>query len=219
MITAVLFDWRGILVHDPPHEWWLATELARCGREASTDDVAAVCTGLRAAEQLPEVRAGEATCDCSAAEHRAWSFDFFQRAGLDDQLASALYDLDLDPIAHNFYPDVAPTLEALHRAGLSVAVVSDIHFDLRPEFRAADLDEFVDEYVLSYEHGVQKPDPRVFDLTLNALGVVAAEALMVGDRASHDGGAVACGITTLLLPGVASADDPVGLAQVLRLIG
>ena len=218
MITAVLFDWRGILVHDPPHEWWVATALERCGRQSVPSEVAALCRGLRAAGDLPEVRAGEATCDCSAEAHRAWSFDFFRRAGLDEQLASSLYDLDLDPIAHDFYPDVAPTFDALHRAGLSIAVVSDIHLDLRPEFRAAELDEFVDSYVLSYEHGVQKPDPRVFEIALNALGVDATEALMVGDRASHDGGAVACGITTLLLPGVPTADDPVGLAQVLRLV-
>jgi HAD superfamily hydrolase (TIGR01509 family) len=218
MITAVLFDWRGILVHDPPHEWWIETALERCGRTPQPAEVAELCTALRAAGDLPEVRAGEATCDCSAEAHRAWSFDFFERAGLDEQLASALYDLDLDAAAHEFYPDVAPTFDALHRAGLSIAVVSDIHLDLRPEFRAADLDEFVDAYVLSFEHGMQKPDPRMFELALNMLGVDAHEALMVGDRASHDGGAVACGVTTLLLPGVASADDPVGLAQVLRLI-
>jgi HAD superfamily hydrolase (TIGR01509 family) len=218
MITAVLFDWRGILVHDPPHEWWVATALERCGRHALPTDVAALCDALRVVGDSPEVRAGEATCDCSPEAHRAWSFDFFERAGLDDELASALYDLDLDPVAHDFYPDVAPTFDALHRAGLSIAVVSDIHFDLRPEFRAGGLDEFVDAYVLSYEHGMQKPDPRVFEFTLNLLGVDAADALMVGDRASHDGGAVACGIATLLLPAVATSDDPVGLAQVLKLV-
>ncbi len=42
---------------------------------------------------------------------------------------------------------------------------------------------------------------------------------MVGDRASHDGGAVAAGITTLLLTPVASADTPVGLSRVLALVG
>ena len=219
MITAVLFDWRGILVHDPPHEWWVTTALARCGRDAPSGAVAELCDALRAAAELPEVLEGERTCDCSAELHRTWSFDFFERAGLDEELASTLYDLDLDPLAHDFYPDVAPTFDALHRAGLTIAVVSDIHFDLRPEFRAAELDEYVDAYVLSFEHGMQKPDARVFERALALLGVEdASEALMVGDRASHDGGAVACGITTLLLPGVASADEPVGLVHVLKLI-
>jgi HAD superfamily hydrolase (TIGR01509 family) len=219
MITAVLLDWRCTLVHDPPHEWWVSTALTRCGREAPSGEVANRCSALRAAAELPEVREGELTCDCSADAHRAWSFDMFERAGLDDELASALYELDLDPLAHEFYPDVAPTLTALHQEGLSIAVVSDIHFDLRPEFRAAELDEFVDAYVLSYEHGVQKPDSRVFAIALEKLHADASETLMVGDRASRDGGAAACGITTLLLPAVASADDPVGLVQVLKLVG
>ena len=58
----------------------------------------------------------------------------------------------------------------------------------------------IDAYVLSFEHGVPKPDPRIFELALQAVGMNLEETLMVGDRASHDGGAAAVGITTLILP-------------------
>ena len=40
--------------------------------------------------------------------------------------------------------------------------MSNIGWDLRPVFRAHGLDAFVDAYVLSYEHGIQKPDGRLF---------------------------------------------------------
>ncbi len=44
-----------------------------------------------------------------------------------------------------------------------------------------------------------------------------AQGLMVGDRASRDGGAVSAGITTLILP-PGSHDEPRGLELVLRLV-
>jgi HAD superfamily hydrolase (TIGR01493 family) len=83
--------------------------------------------------------------------------------------------------------------------------VSDIHFDLRREFAAAGLGGLIDSFVLSFEHGVQKPDPEIFRIAAHALALDPPELLMVGDRASHDGGAVGLGITTLLLPSLPTA--------------
>jgi len=142
----------------------------------------------------------------------------FRTAGLDDELAMALYDLDFEPASHPFYPDVATTLRALKEQGCVVAVVSDIHFDLRPEFAAAGLHDLIDAFVLSFEHGVQKPDPAIFQIALDAIDARPQHAVMVGDRASRDGGAVAVGITTLLLPPSSSASTPRGLASVLPVV-
>ncbi len=58
---------------------------------------------------------------------------------------------------------------------------------------------------------------RLFKVALEQLGVTAAETLMVGDRASRDGGAAAVGITTLILPPVANY-TPRGLDIVLHLL-
>lgn len=212
MVRAVLFDWRGTLVHDPPIEWWVSTALDRA------DGVEEICERLEHASRDPDVVDAACRCDCSAVEHRAWFALLCERAGIDRSLEEALDALDFDASSHVFYPDVAPVLAALHDADVRVAVVSDIHFDLRPEFAAAGLADFVHAFVLSYEHGVQKPDPAIFEIALRALNVDASAALMVGDRASHDGGAVKARIPTLLLPPVASADVPVGLDRVLALI-
>jgi HAD superfamily hydrolase (TIGR01509 family) len=216
---AVLFDWRGTLVADPPDEWWVQRALERTGRPASPEIVAGWCDALRAAARLPEVVVAMATMDCSAAEHRASSLAYFHRAGLDDEFAEHLYALDFEAESHPFYADVHATLQALRERGCRIGLLSDIHVDLRPEFVAAGLDEYIDAYVLSFEHGVQKPDPRIFAIALDALGVAAAETLMVGDRASHDGAAVAVGITTLLLGGDASDLGPRDLHRVVALVG
>ena len=219
MTQGVLFDWRGTLVYDPPDEWWVSSAIKRAGRAFDNGEVAELCDALRRAAARPEVVEGERTCDCSAAQHREWSLSWFAAAGLDDELAEALYALDFEAESHPFFPDVEPVLRELHARDVKVAVVSDIHVDLRPEFVAAGIDPHVDAYVLSFEHGVQKPGPEIYELALRAIGVDASDALMVGDRASHDGVAVKYGITTLLLPPPVSAADPVGLAKVVALVG
>jgi HAD superfamily hydrolase (TIGR01509 family) len=218
MAQGVLFDWRGTLVYDPPDEWWVTRALERAGRTVDSSEVERLCAALVATAQRADILEGERTCDCSAAQHRAWSMSWFAAAGLDDALSDALYALDFEAESHTFFPDVEPVLRELHSRGVRVAVVSDIHVDLRPDFVAAGLDQYVDAYVLSFEHGVQKPEREMFDLALRALEVDTADALMVGDRASHDGIAVKYGITSLLLPSPPSAAHPVGLEKVLALV-
>lgn len=69
------------------------------------------------------------------------------------------------------YPDAHEVLAELRERGIGVAVISNIGWDLRPVFRAHGLDAHVDAYVLSYEHGVQKPAPELFAATCDALAV------------------------------------------------
>ena len=98
-------------------------------------------------------------------------------------------------------------LHRLHDQDVRVAVVSDIHVDLRSVFDDAGLGGLVDVFTLSFEQGCQKPDPRMFTRTLGALGVEPEQALMVGDRSRPDGAAVEAGLTTLLLPPLRDVHD------------
>lgn len=214
---AVLFDWRGIIVHDPELDWWVGRALESLGRPVEPDVVEAAVSGLNAAEQLPGIVEAARTEDCSPELNRAAMMLRFERAGLDDELAEALYRLDFDPACHPLYPDVPEVLAAIRALGMRIALVSDIHFDLRADLAAHGVGHLVDAYVLSFEHGFQKPDPRMFSTALDALGVRAGEALMVGDRVTHDGGAAALGIDTLIIPMPAEL-VPRRLDAVLRLL-
>jgi len=199
-LQGILFDWRGTLVRDPDDAWWVRSALSRLERSASETAVVEVVDRLRGASQSQIVIEAQKTADCSAEQHRTATMLWYSEANLDAALAGTLYSLDLDPIAHPYYEDVPETLRRIKAKGLSVAIVSDIHFDLRPEFALEGLDGLVDHFILSFEHGVQKPDPRIFTLALDVLGLGATEAIMIGDRPDRDGPAVQVGIPTLLLP-------------------
>jgi HAD superfamily hydrolase (TIGR01509 family) len=199
-ISGVMFDWRGTLIGDPDDSWWVRTALSRVGRNPDESEVVAIVRRLQAASTLRVVAEARGRADCSADLHRNAAFLWFGAADLEPEVAEALYGLDREAIAHPMFEDVPESLERIKALDVGIAIVSDIHFDLRPEFAQLGLDRFVDHFVLSFEHGVQKPDPRIFTLALDLLGVHASEALMVGDRPARDGGAVDVGIPTLLLP-------------------
>jgi HAD superfamily hydrolase (TIGR01509 family) len=197
---AVLFDWRGTLVTTLDEEAWATEALRRLGRD---DDPALLADGLaKIADRLdaPGV-------DTDAALHRRTYVEALTDLGIDEDLVEALYAVESDLGLNVFADDAESTLRELCAAGLRLAVVSDIHVDIRPAFVAAGLDGVVDVFTLSVEHGIQKPDPRMFTRTLRALGVEPDQALMVGDRAERDGAAVDCGLTTLLLPPLSAPSD------------
>lgn len=205
-VRAVLFDWRGTLVVLPTVEDWVEDGLRRLGRPvtaAVTDDV----TRRILASSGEEDRLDAPGLDSDPQRHRDALLTVFRDAGIDEPLAQAIYASESDHTRNRFVSDSVPTIRALHRGGILVGVVSDIHFDIRPAFAAAGLADAVDSYSLSFEIGSEKPDPAIFAHALSSLGVTAGEALMVGDRSRPDGGAVESGIPTLLLPPALSPAD------------
>jgi putative hydrolase of the HAD superfamily len=96
------------------------------------------------------------------------------------------------------YEDALPVLEELRRHALRIGLVSNGQRDLA-EFAAHHGLE-VDALVGSRAHGKTKPHPSIFAAALEALGIEADEAAMVGDSYEDDvEGARAVGITAILL--------------------
>jgi HAD superfamily hydrolase (TIGR01509 family) len=209
---AILFDWRGTLAHCPPPGWWAERALGSIGRPAAASALTEAAAALEEAGELPDI-------DSSAERHRQATLRVFARHGLDAELAEALYGLDGDPANHPLYPDTGPVLREIHARGVSIALISDFHLDLRPLVAYHGIADLFDAWVVSFEQGIQKPDPRMFTLALDALEVRPEHALMVGDRASHDGGAAAAGIATLILPPPPERLELRGLEIVTKLVG
>jgi putative hydrolase of the HAD superfamily len=97
--------------------------------------------------------------------------------------------------------DTHALLESLRDRGLKLGLVSNA-FDpgwlLRRDLEQMGLAERLDFSVFSSEVGVRKPDPRIFECALEALGVEPERALFVGDRLYEDvRGAGELGMTTV----------------------
>lgn len=213
---AVLFDFAGTLAMPEERDAWLAAagvsvdgdlaaRLEAVGRPGPTPAVVPAA--------LAEVYAAR---DDDPVSHRAAYTGLFSTL-VDPATAERLYGRTLIPGGWRLYTDALATLRALRERGIATAVVSNVGFDLRPVLDGLGLSSLLDAVVLSYEVGAIKPDPAIFRAALDALGGVAPQdALMVGDHPA-DGGAVALGIRTLLLP-YSKAGATQGLDAVLALV-
>ncbi len=72
-------------------------------------------------------------------------------------------------------------LEALAAAGYRLAVVSNSDGRVDEALTAAGIRQHFELVIDSQLVGVEKPDPRIFELTLDQLGLGPAQALYVGD--------------------------------------
>jgi HAD superfamily hydrolase (TIGR01549 family) len=221
VIDAILFDWRGTTFTDQADADWIRDAAASIALWLSADEIASILDRATAVlRDRPDIRDALDRSDTSPEAHRAANMAWFRAIGLDDELATAIYERDGHPDASFPFDDVGAVMHTLKEHGKKIALVSNIHYDLREHFHRHGLDGYVDAWVFSYEHGCQKPDAEMFTRALEVLGVPAERALMVGDRPELDGGAVECGILTLLLPVSPNGDrSPRGLDAVLRRAG
>lgn len=210
MTNAVLFDFSGTLFHCESAESWLRVALEQAGIVASGAEVATWAERLHAGGGQPGAYSEFAVPahltelwarrDLSAEDHRAAYTALVEATGLPwPGLADTLYDRHYAPEAWDAYPDTIEVLELLRSRQMPVAVVSNIGWDLRTVFKHFGVDHLVAGYVLSYEVGVSKPDPAIFELACELLGHVPADVLMVGDNAVADGGAAAIGCSFQLV--------------------
>ncbi|MBT2388675.1 HAD-IA family hydrolase [Streptomyces sp. ISL-1] len=228
-IKGVLFDFSGTLFRIEPARDWLRAALDARGSALPEAELAGYAERLAAAGALPggsspqRMPPGLAglwkTRDESAERHRAAYTGLARQVELPDPgLYDALYERHMRPAAWRPYPDAAEVLRTLRERGVGIAVVSNIGWDPRPVFRAHGLDTWVDGYALSYEHGLQKPDVRLFRMACDALGTAPGDVLMVGDDKVADGGAANLGCAVHFVDHLPVAERPAGLRPVLGLI-
>jgi HAD superfamily hydrolase (TIGR01509 family) len=230
-MAAVLFDFSGTLFRIESTDSWLRTVLDEAGLALTEAELTRAARELEYVGALPggpaprvpmpdELAAVWEIRDRSAELHRAAYTGLSRLVALPDPaLHDVLYDRHMRPAAWQPYPDAAEVLRALRERGIKVGVVSNIGWDLRPVFRAHGLDPYVDVYVLSYEHGIQKPDPRLFKTACAALGAEPRDVVMVGDDRRADGGAAALGCAVHFVDHLPAAQRPDALRPVLDLVG
>jgi putative hydrolase of the HAD superfamily len=84
------------------------------------------------------------------------------------------------------FGDAVQTLEALRpRYKLGLVTNGPSHTQ-RPKIEQFKLIDYLDLLIVSEEVGVAKPDPAIFTIALEQLGVAPSEALFVGDSPEFD---------------------------------
>ena len=199
-IHTVFLDAGGVLVN--PNWSRVSETLARHG-------VAVPAAALAAAEPHAKRRLDSgATISATNDQQRGWTYFslVLTAAGvaLSDATAAALAELQAYHQESNLWesvPDeVRPALAALRARGLQLVVVSNANGTLHRAFDRLGLTGAFDVIFDSHREGVEKPDPRFFQIALERSGARADTTMHVGDLYHVDvAGARAAGITPVLL--------------------
>jgi HAD superfamily hydrolase (TIGR01549 family) len=157
------------------------------------------------AQHWPEV---EKVCwlgqlDGRAASREAWR-RALERCGCVQDAAVDLAVADYRSFAREaflLYPDVRGFLDYAAERGLRLGLVTNGPSDMqRDKIEGLGIGAEIPVVVISAEHGVAKPDPAVFGIALDELGVRPQDAWCVGDSLDTDvAGALAAGVTAIWL--------------------
>jgi putative hydrolase of the HAD superfamily len=208
-LDAVTVDAMGTLVEldDPPGR--LRTALAARGFERSRDEVNAAF-GAEVAYYLPRTVEGRDEASLLDLRRRCTAV-FLEHAGakLDPESFVPAF---VDAIVFRPLAGAQDALVRLRNAGLVLACVSNWDVSLGAHLERSGLDGLFGTAVSSAEAGAAKPDPAVFRVALQQLGVPAGRALHVGDGDTDREGAAAAGLAFEPVP-LATLPERLGLGR------
>lgn len=84
------------------------------------------------------------------------------------------------------HPAVLPMLAVLRARGFCTAILSNCAEEEVAVVRESVFAPFTDAIVLSYETGLCKPDPAIYRLTADTLGVSCTDCIFIGDGGSRE---------------------------------
>jgi putative hydrolase of the HAD superfamily len=126
-----------------------------------------------------------------------------RRLGLEEDaehLARRVYDEFGRADRWRAYDDVLPAIMRLKERGHLIGIISNWDGRLSTLLEGLGIAEMLDTIVSSAEVGLHKPDPRIFELACERVGVAPHEAVHVGDHHYADVlGASAVGMTPVLI--------------------
>jgi putative hydrolase of the HAD superfamily len=193
-IDTIFLDAGGVLVW--PNWTRISQALLTHHVAVSPEQLAAADPMARFALDRAELIAG------STDQRRGWTY--FDLVPLSEHTAAALDDLQEYHREENLWetvPDfVVPALQQLRTAGYRLVVMSNANGTLHHAFARLGLMPLVDIIVDSAVEGVEKPDPRFFELGLSRSGAQAERTVHVGDLYHVDvTGARAAGLRAILV--------------------
>jgi len=212
-IDTLLLDAGGVLV--VPNWTRVSEVLQRHGVEAPAE-------AMRAAEPAVKFAIDTFVGVSTSSDAKRWG-DYLEgvltTAGvpLNGPTLEALREVRAYHAANNLWEevpkDVVPALERIRRLGLTVAVASNANGTVQRAFDRLGLSSYFDVVCDSHFEGVEKPQPRFFEIVLERCGGKPGTTLHVGDLYHVDiVGARNSGLSAILL----DRDDQYGDFDVER---
>jgi putative hydrolase of the HAD superfamily len=119
------------------------------------------------------------------ASREFWSFLYrrlLAELGIEDEpLVGRLYETFSDSSSYRLFDDALPAMHSLRRAGYRLGLISNFEEWLEEMLVELEVGELFDVRVISGIEGVEKPDPKIFEVALERAGVWATAAVHVGD--------------------------------------
>jgi HAD superfamily hydrolase (TIGR01549 family) len=199
-LQTVFLDAGGVILH--PN--WVRVSAALEKHGVHVDAPTLSAAEPQAKRRLDAARVVGGTNDAS----RGWLyFDLIlegARVQASSATAAALTELHDYHSRENLWeyvpPEVPRVLDALRQQGLQLVVVSNANGRLRDVLRRLSIDRYFHHVLDSFEEGVEKPDPRLFQIALKKANAEAATTIHVGDLYEIDVvGARSAGIRGVLL--------------------
>jgi epoxide hydrolase-like predicted phosphatase len=197
---GLILDFGGVVTTD------LSAELsAFCIREGLPPD--AIVHALR---DTAEGREAFAAVETGRIPQRTYEVTMGRLLGVDDHglLTRALGGL-------RPRPEVLNLVHRVRQAGIPVAILSNSWGEGEYDpYRGYDLDALFDAIVLSGLTGLRKPDPAIYLLAAEKIGVPPEACIFVDDSAANLPPAAALGMAS-----VHFTDGPAGVEEISRLLG
>lgn len=170
MIKGILFDCFGVLTTD---------------------------TWRQFMEGLPP----EADLDAARQAHRAYNSGLISKEDCHKSIMAAtgghgFTELD-DAAAEAFTKNtqLVDYIGELHDRGFKISILSNVGSNwIREQFLTKEEQRSVDDYVLSYEVGMVKPEPQMYELACERLDVRPQEAIFIDDKEPYCEAARAVGL-------------------------
>jgi len=118
-----------------------------------------------------------------------WTFLYrrlLSELGLDEELATELYAVFSDSRSYKLFDDVQPALERLRSDGYRLGLISNFEGWLETMLVELEIGHVFEVAVISGLEGVEKPDPRIYELALDKASVAPGKAVHIGDSLRFD---------------------------------
>ena len=104
----------------------------------------------------------------------------------DENLVAKMFATFSSPSSYKLFDDVLPTLKEISDAGYRLGLISNFDEWLEEMLVELEVGHLFEVSIISGQVGIEKPDPKIYELALEGAGVTPNKAVHIGDSPVTD---------------------------------